>query len=56
MRDALLLLLSIPFWVLGWVVGFVWACTLWVAASIVEGYQAGKGVVNEHRREHSQTP
>lgn len=49
MGDVILLLLSIPFWVLGWVVGFVWACTLWVAAAVVAGYRAGQGIVNEHR-------
>ena len=54
--EIVLLLVSLPFWALGWLVGFVWACILWVAASIVEGYQAGKGAVNDHRREHSQTP
>ena len=56
MGEALLLLASVPFWALGWLVGFVWACILWVAASIVEGYQAGKGAVNEYRTGHSQTP
>lgn len=49
MGEALLLLASVPFWALGWLVGFVWACILWVAAAVVAGYRAGQGIVNEHR-------
>ncbi len=51
--EALLLLVSLPFWALGWLVGFVWACVLWIAASVVAGYRAGQGVVNEHRNGNS---
>ncbi len=50
--EFLLLLVSLPLWVAGWIVGFIVACVLWGAASIVAGYQAGQGVVNEHRGEH----
>jgi len=40
-RDILLLLLSAPLYVLGYLAGIIVRATLWVAAAIVAGYKAG---------------
>ena len=36
------LLLLLP-WLAGWVLGFIWRCTVWVAAAFVAGWKAGAG-------------
>jgi len=40
---ALMWLLLLPFWLLGWLFGFVWRCCVWVAAAVVAGFKAGRG-------------
>lgn len=41
--NALLWLVSVPFYALGWLAGFVVRCLLWVVAATVAGYQQGRG-------------
>ena len=38
---GLMLVLLLPFWLLGWLVGLVWRCIVWAAAAIVAGFKAG---------------
>ena len=39
--ESLLWLISLPFVLLGWLVGFVWRSVLWCVAAVVVGYQSG---------------
>ncbi len=39
--ESLLWLISLPFVLLGWLVGFVWRSLLWCAAAVVVGYRSG---------------
>ena len=36
------LLLLVP-WLVGWTMGFIWRCIVWVAAAFVAGFRAGAG-------------
>lgn len=40
---ALLWLLCVPFYALGWLAGFVVRCVLWVVAATIAGYRSGIG-------------
>lgn len=40
--GALLWLLCAPFYALGWLVGFLVRCVLWMVAALVAGYKAGR--------------
>ena len=48
--GVLLWLLLIVPWLVGWVMGFIWRCIVWVAAAFVAGFRAGAGDAL-HRRE-----
>lgn len=39
--QSLLWLVSLPFVLVGWLVGFAWRSVLWCAAAVVVGYQTG---------------
>lgn len=41
--DVLLFVMLAPFWLLGWIVGIVWAIILYSSAAIVAGFKAGAG-------------
>lgn len=41
--ESLLWLLSLPFVLLGWLVGVAWWLALWCAAAAVVGYRSGLG-------------
>lgn len=38
-------------WLVGWVMGFIWRCIVWVAAAFVAGWKAGAGDALGRRRE-----
>jgi hypothetical protein len=40
---ALLWLVSAPFYVIGWLIGFLWRSLLWCVAACVTGFKAGRG-------------
>ncbi len=44
--TALLWLVSLPFFLLGWLVGVIVRALVWIAAAFVAGYHAGRGTVN----------
>ena len=44
--TALLWLVSLPFFLLGWLVGVIVRALVWIAAAFVAGYHAGRGVTN----------
>lgn len=39
--ESLLWVLSLPFVLAGWLVGFTWWVVLWCAAAVVVGYRSG---------------
>jgi hypothetical protein len=39
--ESLIWLLSLPFVLLGWLVGFSWRVVLWCVAAIVVGFRTG---------------
>ena len=39
--DVLLWIVSLPFYLAGWIVGFTVFCILWFAASVVTGFKDG---------------
>jgi hypothetical protein len=39
--ESLLWLVSLPFVLVGWLVGFAWRTLLWCAAAAVVGYRSG---------------
>lgn len=41
--TVILWLLSLPFFVAGWILGAIWRAILWVAAAFVAGFKAGRG-------------
>lgn len=41
--TGLLWLLSLPFFMAGWVLGAIWRAILWIAAAFVAGFKAGRG-------------
>ena len=41
--DVVLYLCLLPFWLVGWLVGVVWAIIIYVSAAIVAGCKAGAG-------------
>ena len=43
---ALLWLVSVPFFLLGWLVGIIVRAFVWIAAAFVAGYKAGRGVTH----------
>lgn len=42
-RTGVLWLVSVPFFLLGWLVGFLWRCILWCIAALLAGFNSGKG-------------
>lgn len=42
-RTGLLWLVSVPFFLVGWLVGFLWRCVLWCIAALLAGFRSGKG-------------
>ena len=38
---GLLIVLLFPFWLLGWLVGLLWRCIVWLAAAVVAGFKTG---------------
>jgi hypothetical protein len=38
---SLLWLVSLPFYVLGWICGLIWRAIVWCVAAIVAGFKAG---------------
>lgn len=45
-NTALLWLVSVPFFLLGWLVGVIVRALVWIAAAFVAGYKAGRGVTD----------
>lgn len=43
LASALLWLVCLPWYSLGWLAGFGVRCVLWIVAAVVAGYQAGRG-------------
>lgn len=43
LTAVLLWLVSAPFYALGWLVGFIMRCLLWMVAAMVAGYRSGRG-------------
>ena len=52
--TALLWLLLLVPWLLGWTMGFIWRCIVWVAAAFVAGWKAGAGDALHRREERRQ--
>ena len=48
--ESLLWLISLPFVLLGWLVGFVWRSVLWFVAAVVVGYQSGLNGDEDRRK------
>lgn len=44
--NALLWLVSVPFFLLGWLLGVIVRALVWIAAAFVAGYKAGRGVTH----------
>ena len=41
--NILLWLVLLPFWLVGWAVGFIWRCIVWIGAALAAGFKAGAG-------------
>lgn len=50
---GLLWLVSLPFWLLGWLFGLAWRAVVWCAAAVVAGFKAG--AADALRREGNRT-
>ena len=48
--ESSLWLISLPFVLLGWLVGFAWRSALWCAAAMVVGYQSGLNDGEDRRK------
>ena len=48
--ESLLWLISLPFVLLGWLVGFAWRSVLWCVAAVVVGYQSGLNGDEDRRK------
>ena len=48
--ESLLWLISLPFVLLGWLVGFAWRSVLWCVAAVVVGYQSGLNDGEDRRK------
>lgn len=48
--ESLLWLISLPFVLLGWLLGFAWRSVLWCVAAVVVGYQSGLNGDEDRRK------